>query len=143
MHLQSDLAVALSSSRKGNLSESYGFRHCFTLTRPAIDRYVASARTGLGGEGQERPSGCTAGLCADFVSAVSQADEAQSGALEVGRPGPFCAVEWACVSAALWNSVSDGLQADTGRFEELSAVGIDYAGSSGVRVDRWSGGDNG
>ena len=112
-----------------------------SLDQLSIDT-LAPARRGRGGKGQQRPSGSAAGLRADCLSAVSQADEAQSGALEVGRPGPVCAVERPRVDAALRDAVSHRLQADAGRFEELSAVGIEDAGASGVRTDRRRGGDD-
>ena len=131
-----------SHFRERDSKDNHGFQYCVTLTRPAFDRYLAAARLGRRGEGQERPSGGAVGLRTDGLSVVSQADEAQSGALQVGRSGPIRTVEWACVDAALQFAISCRLQGDAGRFEELPHMGIEDAGAPGVRLDRWRGGDD-
>src|SRR6202050_4488382 len=142
--MRPDLARSrvIPTSRKGNTQKSYELRHCSSFTRPTLDRYPAPTRRGWSGKGQERPSGSALGLRADRLSSFPQADEAQSGALEVVRSGPVCALERPRIDAALWHAFSHWLQGDSRRLEELSPMGIKDSRASGVRFDRWCGSDD-
>src|SRR5208337_4956669 len=83
-------------------------------TGPAFHQCIAFSGCGRNRKGRVRPSGSAAGLRADSVSAVSQADETRSGCAEVDRPRPVCAVEWACVDAAVWGAASLRLRSAAG-----------------------------
>ncbi len=100
--------------RKEKSQVRYDSRPHRYLSRYTFRRYIAPACRRHRGEGQERPPRRSPGLRAHRVPAVSQADEAQSGALQVGQPGPLRPFERPCIGDALFHAVSFRLRRHAG-----------------------------